>query len=71
MRSLRGDDTKRRIMKVTPKEKITALTAALVLLSQYRQHDGHCEIDRTDFCTCGMKRAMDAARKADALEVEY
>ena len=31
---------------------------------QYREHAALCEIGSTDFCSCGLKEAMDSWRKA-------
>jgi hypothetical protein len=57
-------------MKVTAAQKIEALTSALARLGYYREHDGSCQVVMTDFCTCGMLRALNTARDAVALEVE-
>ena len=57
-------------MKVAPKEKIDALVKAIGRIGYFREHNSGCEIGQTDFCTCGMKQAVDAARAALALEVE-
>lgn len=32
-------------------------------LLRYRAHDSNCEIDQTDFCTCGLKQVVDKARE--------
>lgn len=40
------------------------LRAALRGLLDYRAHRVGCEVETTDFCTCGMKEAADAARAA-------
>ena len=58
------------IMKVTAVQKIEALTKSLQRVAHYREHDFGCEVHNTDFCTCGLKQAMDDARAAVALEVE-
>jgi hypothetical protein len=46
-----------------------ALAKALTGIMRFRSHRRECEIDQTDFCTCGLKEAADAAR--DALGVYY
>ena len=57
-------------MKVTPQQKIDALIKAMSRLAYYRTHDNCCEIEHTEFCTCGMRQAIDAAHQAATLEVE-
>ena len=44
--------------------EVERLTAALQGIAQYRDHLFGCQIDQTDFCTCGMKQAADSARDA-------
>lgn len=39
-----------------------ALRKALLSIMIYRQHDDGCQVSMTEFCTCGMKEAADAAR---------
>lgn len=38
------------------------LRSALIAILPYREHNWDCESRMTEFCTCGMKQAADAAR---------
>jgi len=40
------------------------LREAAIGIMRYRGHSRGCEIDQTDFCTCGMKQAADRVRAA-------
>lgn len=57
-------------MIVTTQKKIETLAYAVSVLLCYREHLDGCEVDHTEFCTCGMKQAADYARAAVQLEVE-
>lgn len=56
-------------MKVTAAEKIEALEKAIRNLAYYRAHLNSCAFSRTDFCTCGLREAMEVSRAAMAMEV--
>lgn len=43
------------------------LRGALLTILGFRDHLQGCEVDQTDFCTCGMKQAADNARAVMAL----
>lgn len=44
-------------------ETITSLLADIRALKQYTAHDPDCEIEHTDFCTCGLGLVMKTANK--------
>lgn len=56
--------------KVTTAQKIEALEKAVRNLARYREHDSGCAVGMTEFCTCGLREAMEVARMAIHLEVE-
>lgn len=40
------------------------LKLSLRWIMLFRAHRDGCEVDQTDFCTCGLKEAADSARAA-------
>ena len=42
-----------------------AYEASRVALRQYGSHNSACEIDETDFCTCGLRQARSAPAKEE------
>ena len=45
-------------------EREAKLDTALRRIMQYRAHLRGCAVDDTEFCTCGLREAADAARAA-------
>ena len=45
-------------------EDCATLREAIATVVRYRQHATGCEINQTDFCSCGLREAMDSLNDA-------
>jgi hypothetical protein len=54
----------RELVLVNMHQDIMRLREALEKISCYRHHLSFCEFETTEFCTCGMKQAVDRCRAA-------
>jgi hypothetical protein len=57
-------------MKVTAEVKIEKLEQVINVLAAFREHRASCEIEMTEFCTCGLRNTMRMVEAAINLEVE-
>ena len=68
LRKIRRLETKITVMETVELAEIERLRKALFeyknVVDNYSSHLFGCNIDKTDFCTCGLKEAKDRVREA-------